>query len=406
MKKGKIVVLLMLMAAAISACGNKTSQTENTDLENSDMVTDDVSGQIGEDSVKADFVDAENGVVDEENDIIDAENDIVNKENDIIEITDYIGSFEKVVEIMDMGYDDEPMMGNHNYCIDDFKLGWDDSGYYVISNQGNEHVTLYGVCVGDNKADVLPKIQEYGYTCQYLSEDSDAIYLLYNGQIIYIEIFYDSEQVTAWYANNYEEGDIEDIKNILELKDQYNVKELEPWKSAYIDFIFENGINYDSLLDGYLEKYKLIDINGDNIPELYINFGSTAGGDMLCSYFDNSVIYQHIWNYGLSYIEGENLFLDSGGHMDAYYDIVYSIENGTFVVWQKGEYGAEDNSNVRFDSEGYPIYNYYWNGNQVSSEAEYEELLNKAFDKGRATNPYESNDVFEYQEIMKQIIEY
>ena len=91
-----------------------------------------------------------------------------------------------------------------------------------------------------------------------------------------------------------------------------------------------------------------------------------------------------MWNYGFSYIEGENLFLDSGGHMDEYYDIVYSIEDGTFVVQAKGECGAEDNANIQFDAEGFPIYNYYWNGNQVSGEAEYEELLNKAFDKGRA----------------------
>lgn len=80
-------------------------------------------------------------------------------------------------------------------------------------------------------------------------------------------------------------------------------------------------MNDDFLLDEPLQKYKLVNVNGDNIPELYINFGSTAGGDMLCSYFDNSVIYQPMWNYGFSYIEGENLFLDSGGHMDEYYDI-------------------------------------------------------------------------------------
>ena len=92
--------------------------------------------------------------------------------------------------------------------------------------------------------------------------------------------------------------------------------------------------------------------------------------------------------------------------MDEYYDIVYSIEDGSFVVEAKGECGAEDNANIQFDAEGFPIYNYYWNGNQVSGEAEYEELLNKAFDKGRAKKPFENDDIYDYQEIVNQIIQY
>lgn len=221
MKKGKIVVLFILMAITISACGNKTSQEDHTDLQENDTVIVNMEGQIEDEGIVT-----EKETSYEDKSFIDS----ANSKNDIVEITDYIGNFEKVVEIMGMDYDNEAMMGSNNYYIDNFKLGWDDSGYYVVSNQGNENVALYGVCIGDSKADVLFKIQEYGYTCQYLSEDSDAIYLLYNGQIIYIEIFYDSNQVTAWYANNYEEGDIEEIKNILELKEQYNVKNLEPWK--------------------------------------------------------------------------------------------------------------------------------------------------------------------------------
>ena len=67
---------------------------------------------------------------------------------------------------------------------------------------------------------------------------------------------------------------------------------------------------------------------------------------------------------------------------------------------------AEDNSNIQFDSEGYPIYNYYWNGNKVSNEVEYEELFNQVFNKGKAKNPYENDNVYDYQEIIKQIIEY
>ena len=397
MKKRKIASLYMLMAMTISACGNQTPQADLAEMQENDTITADAEGQTEYEEAAA-----EKEGSSEDNSIVE----VSNSENNIVEITDYIGNFEKVVEIMDMEYDNEAATGSNNYCIDNFKLSWDDYGYYAVSNQENEKVALYGVRIGDNRAAVLSRIQEYGYTYQSVSEDSDTIYLLQDGKIIYIEIFYNGEQVTSWYVNNYEEGEIEDIKNILELKEQYNIKTSEAWKSAYIDFVFEKYMNDDFLLDEPLQKYKLVNVNGDNIPELYINFGSTAGGDMLCSYFDNSVIYQPMWNYGFSYIEGGNLFLDSGGHMDEYYDIVYSIEDGSFVVQAEGECGAEDNANIQFDAEGFPIYNYYWNGNQVSGEAEYEELLNKAFDKGRAKKPFENDDIYDYQEIVNQIIQY
>lgn len=36
-------------------------------------------------------------------------------------------------------------------------------------------------------------------------------------------------------------------------------------------------------------------------------------------------------------------------------DVVYSIEDGCFNIIAQGEYGAEDNSNIVFDKDGYPI---------------------------------------------------
>lgn len=161
MKKGKIVVLFILMAITISACGNKTSQEDHIDLQENDTVIVNTEGQIEDEGIVT-----EKETSYEDKSFIDS----ANSKNDIVEITDYIGNFEKFVEIMGMDYDNEAMMGSNNYYIDNFKLGWDDSGYYVVSNQGNENVALYCVCIGDSKADVLSKIQEYGYTCQHLSE--------------------------------------------------------------------------------------------------------------------------------------------------------------------------------------------------------------------------------------------
>lgn len=65
-------------------------------------------------------------------------------------------------------------------------------------------------------------------------------------------------------------------------------------------------------------------------------------------------------NYGFRYIEGANLFRDSGGHMDEYYDKIYTLENGNFVLLYSGEYGAKDNSKVEYGDDGMPVYQYFW----------------------------------------------
>ena len=69
-----------------------------------------------------------------------------------------------------------------------------------------------------------------------------------------------------------------------------------------------------------------------------------------------------------------------GGSMDSYYERVYKLNNGKMVEIANGKYGAEDNSNVEFDSDGNPIYQYFWNGTKIT-KTEYEEKINKAYDK-------------------------
>ena len=206
------------------------------------------------------------------------------------------------------------------------------------------------------------------------------------------------------------------IKNVS--IDEKPSAENTAWKQAYIDYINENGRKTDTLSGGYIEFYKLVDINGDEIPELYINYGSTATGDEICSYYNDTVIKQHIYNFGFSYIEGQNLFCDSGGHMDRYYDKVYTIENGTFKLLCDGEYGAENNARVQLDENGRPIYFYKFNGDDVSTKDEHEGLLKSVYDKDEARNPareaeynsadhrYEGEGICYYDEIIEAINKY
>lgn len=189
------------------------------------------------------------------------------------------------------------------------------------------------------------------------------------------------------------------------------------WKEAYINYVNEHGNTYDSFGHA-MEIYKLVNINNDSIPELYINFGSTAGGDVICTYYDGKVLEQPMWNYGFSYMEGQNIFRDAGGHMDVYHDKIYSIENGQFVLLHEGNYGAADNSHVQFDSDGYPIYDYYWDGTEVSSETEYMNLLNEVYNAQQAITPFDGaeydsetwryvgNGLCDYEEIIEAINTY
>ncbi|OUP84200.1 hypothetical protein B5F07_08675 [Lachnoclostridium sp. An169] len=199
---------------------------------------------------------------------------------------------------------------------------------------------------------------------------------------------------------------------------QIGEKGIENWKTEYLNYIEEHGKKYDSLTGSYRELYKLVNINNDNIPELYICYGSIADGDVICSYHEGKVIEQSMYVSGFSYLEGRNLFCDSGGHMDAYHDIVYCMENGEFRRICYGDYGAEDNSNVQYDSNGYPIYKYYWNGTEVSSEEEYMRLLNEVYDIEQASSPFDNtvydselgryvgNGLCDYEEIKQAINEY
>lgn len=189
------------------------------------------------------------------------------------------------------------------------------------------------------------------------------------------------------------------------------------WKEFYINYVNQHGNIYDSF-EHTIVIYKLVNINNDSIPELYINFGSIAGGAVICTYYEGKVVEQPMWYNGFSYIEGQNIFRDVGGHMDVYYNVIYSIENGQFVLLHEGNYGAADNSHVQFDSDGNPIYNHYWDGTEVSSETEYMNLLNEVYNAQQAITPFDGaeydsetwryvgNGLCDYKEIIEAINTY
>lgn len=172
------------------------------------------------------------------------------------------------------------------------------------------------------------------------------------------------------------------IKNEDGIKEGQNTSS-DSWKQLYIDYINQS---YQS----EWVYYQLMYINDDDIPELLIDYNITASGAEVCTVYNNELRSMQVYTYGVSYIERANLLRSAGGHMDSYYDIIYSIRNGEFVELEKGEYGIMGNAELQFDEDGTPIYNYYWNEAEVSQE-EYQQDLSAVFDPLRATSPYDNS---------------
>lgn len=281
--------------------------------------------------------------------------------------------------------------------------------------EGASYVKLYGTALGDSMTEADQALTENGWVIYAESESGHSYLTLIEEEPYYVELDADEDgNLKDWYLNNWPEG--EGIAEALENLTGEKTAQEDSWKSAYLNYIETNTQIEDPEKGTHREIYKLLDLNGDGVPELYINFGSTAGGDAILSYFNGEIVEQKMYNYGFRYIEGANLFRDFGGHMDEYYDKIYTLENGNFVLLYSGEYGAEDNSKVEYGDDGMPVYRYFWENEEVSSE-EYERKLNEVYDtekeikifqdaqydseKGR----YVGNGLCDYQEIIEAIEE-
>lgn len=173
-----------------------------------------------------------------------------------------------------------------------------------------------------------------------------------------------------------------DATAVLEcLQNEYKDSLLD-WKKSYMFYIFMNG---------YIEYHDInfINIDGDDTPELFFlgEHANDMNPKLLC-YSGEQLYFYELDRASLYYIEGENLFYQSGGKMENFYDVLYSLENGNLIEKHRGWYGCYDTS--VFDENNEIIFSYEWNGEEVSKEG-YEKLLEKYFDKdaaSRATGKY------------------
>lgn len=219
----------------------------------------------------------------------------------------------------------------------------------------------------------------------------------------YIGFTYENDKIYA-NGNTTNEGGLVSVQYELtydEKTNEFIVSDNTSWKIAYTNYI--NQIMYTF---SEYAKFAFVDIDNDNIPEILYDTGSETGGSGIITFNNKSVVSLTMGNGSyIQYIPNKNLFKYSGGHMDEYYDKIYTIKNGKFTLLSNGEYGAEDNSNVKYDENDMPIYKYYWNEKEVTKN-KYELLLNNAFDKNNAIYPLSEGQGYNSYQIIEAISNY
>lgn len=173
---------------------------------------------------------------------------------------------------------------------------------------------------------------------------------------------------------------------------------LKPWQQEYIRYL--TTVSDPDVQTGYT----LIDMKGDGTLQLVEVGNCEASGCRIIFYDGREIQVVQLNRLYFSYIPGENLLCNSDGHMDFYYDLVYSIVDGEMTSVASGYYGAEDNSNVQFDANGEPIYYYEWDGVKMSRE-QYEKEFRKVYDKSKAVS-YDFENLYSIDEVIKAVEEY
>ena len=142
------------------------------------------------------------------------------------------------------------------------------------------------------------------------------------------------------------------------------------WQSAYAKYIDEKGEGFSG--------YSLIYVDDDDVPELYLYGCCEAAGDRIATYDESKdcLSFMHFGRLGLAYIPNTGLMYKNSGHMDYYPVYVYQLYKGDVYLLGEGLYGGLDrvNGKMQLDENGYPIYQYEWEGNRCTEEDFYKNI--------------------------------
>ena len=175
------------------------------------------------------------------------------------------------------------------------------------------------------------------------------------------------------------------------------------WAQAYQECIqkeFKYGVNH---YENYSKNWSacLMDIDEDDIPELYTYNFST--GHTIYTFVNGNVFYINFpfMHDRIRYLPREGIFLQSG-ELDedcyGFHDTVYQLKNGQFTKIVQGKFGwGVNGSSLKYDENGYNIYEYFWNNKKLANETTYTKKLNDIFPENRASD---GSDWKSYQEML------
>ena len=151
----------------------------------------------------------------------------------------------------------------------------------------------------------------------------------------------------------------------------------DQWKPVYISYI-------ESLHSDEWQNFKLINLDGDSIPELYIEGDTAASGSFICTFFNGKIVTENLRSGTTKYNEGGNRLYVRSGNMGLYFDTIYSIQNGAFMQLHNGQFELRDPYGSSYE-ENDANYRYIWDGKEVV-KAEYDQKLNQEIGSGKSAN--------------------
>lgn len=151
-------------------------------------------------------------------------------------------------------------------------------------------------------------------------------------------------------------------------------KDFASWQEAYIDFLKKTySTTYVSEYGG--DKYSLIYVDNNDVPELYIDTGCMAGGEIIVSFYDGKVRAMNRDRSGIEYMEYGGLLYSSLGNAGFYPCNIYMLEKGEFSEIGTGWY-----------TDHYDEFCYFWEDSRVT-EAEFEAHINELIDTSKCIEP-------------------
>lgn len=194
-----------------------------------------------------------------------------------------------------------------------------------------------------------------------------------------------------------------DMEKYVQYKEEHVVKQTEnelewtgirlknymTWQEAYIDFVKKMHVKDPKYADDF--EYSLIYVDADEVPELYIDTGIMASGEIIVSFYDGNIGTMNRDRVGIRYMEYGGLLYNANGAMGFYPCNIYMLEKGEFSEIGTGW------SYERFDEQGNLYFDYYWEGSPVT-EAEYREYLNEMIDTSECIEPsvlYSEDEILE-----------